>query len=125
MVGTYQRLVCSNECRSRDLTTYLLSLSGREARRRMAAQLSLSGVSLLAALPRRSESSASTAARTSADMCRLWKCRVGRQGLAVRTADRADGATVGVFGRMPVRPDAWRSADGRGAPTVEATSSLR
>ena len=72
-----------------DLTTYLLSLSGREARRRMAAQLSLPEFALLAALPASQRELGEHLRKDPADIVRLVDA-ASAAGLAVRTADLAD-----------------------------------
>src|SRR5690348_10565189 len=75
--------------RLEDLTTYLLSLSGREARRRMAAQLSLPEFALLAALPASQRELGEHLRKDPADIVRLVDA-ASAAGLAVRTADLAD-----------------------------------
>ena len=72
-----------------DLTTYLRSLTGREARRRMAAQLSLPEFALLAALPASQRELGEHLRKDPADIVRLVDA-ASAAGLAVRTADPAD-----------------------------------
>jgi DNA-binding MarR family transcriptional regulator len=72
-----------------ELTTYLLSLSGREARRRMAAQLSLTEFALLAALPASQRELGEQLRKDPADMVRLLDA-ASDAGLVVRAADPAD-----------------------------------
>ena len=75
--------------RLEDLTTYLLSLSGREARRRMAAQLSLPEFALLAALPASQRELGEHLRKDPADIVRLVDA-ASAAGRAVRTADPTD-----------------------------------
>jgi DNA-binding MarR family transcriptional regulator len=72
-----------------ELTTYLLSLSGREARRRMAAQLSLAEFALLAALPASQRELGERLRKDPADMVRLLDA-ASDAGLVAREADPAD-----------------------------------
>ena len=72
-----------------DLTTYLLSLSGREARRRMAARVSLPEFALLAALPASQRDLGEQLRKDPADMVRLLDA-ASAAGLIVRSADPAD-----------------------------------
>jgi DNA-binding MarR family transcriptional regulator len=72
-----------------ELTTYLLSLSGREARRRMAAQLSLAEFALLAALPASQRELGERLRKDPADMVRLLDA-ASDAGLVVRAADPVD-----------------------------------
>ena len=76
-----------------DLTPYLLSLSGREARRRMAARVSLAEFALLAALdengPASQRSLSERLRKDPADMVRLLDAAES-SGLVVRSADPAD-----------------------------------
>lgn len=72
-----------------DLTTYLLSLSGREARRRMAARLSLAEFALLAALPASQRDLGEQLRKDPADMVRLLDA-ASAAGLIVRSADPVD-----------------------------------
>jgi DNA-binding MarR family transcriptional regulator len=76
-----------------ELTPYLLSLNGREARRRMAAQVSLAEFALLAALeeggPASQRSLGETLRKDPADMVRLIDA-VESSGLVARSADPAD-----------------------------------
>jgi DNA-binding MarR family transcriptional regulator len=76
-----------------ELTPYLLSLSGREARRRMAAQVSLPEFALLAALAEAGSASQRTLGerlrKDPADMVRLVDA-ASDAGLVARAADPAD-----------------------------------
>jgi DNA-binding MarR family transcriptional regulator len=72
-----------------ELTTYLLSLSGREARRRMAEQVSLGEFALLAALPASQRELGEQLRKDPADMVRLLDAAES-SGLVVRAADPAD-----------------------------------
>jgi len=72
-----------------DLTTYLLSLSGREARRRMAARVSLAEFALLAALPASQRDLGERLRKDPADMVRLLDAAES-SGLLLRAADPAD-----------------------------------
>jgi DNA-binding MarR family transcriptional regulator len=76
-----------------ELTTYLLSLTGQEARRRMAEQLSLAEVALLARLAERGPASQRELGRRlrkdPADMVRLLDGAEG-SGLIQRAPDPAD-----------------------------------
>jgi DNA-binding MarR family transcriptional regulator len=72
-----------------DLTTYLLSLSGREARRRMAARVSLAEFALLAALPASQRDLGEQLRKDPADMVRLLDA-ASAAGLIVRSADPVD-----------------------------------
>lgn len=76
-----------------DLTTYLLSLSGREARRRMALRVSLPEFALLAALdsegPASQRSLGERLRKDPADMVRLVDAAES-SGLVVRSADPVD-----------------------------------
>ena len=83
MVGILQRMPLE------DLTTYLLSLSGREARRRMAARVSLPEFALLAALPATQRELGEQLRKDPSDIVRLVDA-ASAAGLAVRTADLAD-----------------------------------
>ena len=72
-----------------DLTTYLLSLSGREARRRMATRVSLPEFALLAALPASQRDLGEQLRKDPADMVRLLDA-ASAGGLIVRAADPVD-----------------------------------
>ena len=76
-----------------ELTTYLLSLSGHEARRRMAAQVSLPEFALLAALndsgPASQRSLGQRLRKDPADMVRLVDAAES-SGLVIRSADPSD-----------------------------------
>ncbi len=76
-----------------DLTTYLLSLSGREARRRMAAVVSLPEFALLAALdeggPASQRSLGERLRKDPADMVRLIDVAESSR-LVARSADPSD-----------------------------------
>jgi DNA-binding MarR family transcriptional regulator len=75
-----------------ELTPYLLSLTGREARRRMAARLSLPELALLATLAEGPASQRALAARLRkdpADMVRLLDAAAAR-GLVSRAPDADD-----------------------------------
>jgi len=76
-----------------DLTPYLLSLSGREARRRMAARVSLPEFALLAALQELGATSQRSLGerlrKDPADMVRLLDAAES-VGLVVRSADPSD-----------------------------------
>jgi DNA-binding MarR family transcriptional regulator len=84
MIGMLQRMSLE------DLTPYLLSLSGREARRRMAARVSLAEFALLAALdehgPASQRSLSERLRKDPADMVRLLDAAES-SGLVVRSAD--------------------------------------
>jgi MarR family transcriptional regulator, lower aerobic nicotinate degradation pathway regulator len=71
------------------LTPYLLSLTGREARRRMAAQVSLPQVALLAALPGSQRELGERLRKDPADMVRLIDAAEA-DGLVVRELDPHD-----------------------------------
>jgi MarR family transcriptional regulator, lower aerobic nicotinate degradation pathway regulator len=76
-----------------DLTPYLLSLSGREARRRMTARVSLPEFALLAALdedgPASQRSLGQRLRKDPADMVRLVDAAES-SGLVARSADPSD-----------------------------------
>jgi DNA-binding MarR family transcriptional regulator len=72
-----------------ELTTYLLSLSGREARRRMAAELSLAEFALLAALPASQRELGERLRKDPADIVRLVDAAES-SGRVVRAADPSD-----------------------------------
>jgi DNA-binding MarR family transcriptional regulator len=76
-----------------ELTTYLLSLSGREARRRVAARVPLAEFALLAALDERGPVSQRTLGerlrKDPADMVRLVDAAES-SGLVARSADPSD-----------------------------------
>jgi MarR family transcriptional regulator, lower aerobic nicotinate degradation pathway regulator len=87
MIGMLQRMSLE------DLTPYLLSLSGREARRRMAARVSLAEFALLAALDESGPASQRTLGerlrKDPADMVRLLDAAES-SGLVARSADPSD-----------------------------------
>jgi DNA-binding MarR family transcriptional regulator len=71
------------------LTSYLLSLSGREARRRMAARVSLPRLALLAALPGSQRQLGERLRKDPADMVRLIDAAEA-EGLVRRELDPHD-----------------------------------
>ncbi len=87
MIGKLQPMLLE------DLTPYLLSLSGREARRRMAERVSLAEFALLAALEELGAASQRSLGerlrKDPADMVRLVDAAES-SGLVVRSADPSD-----------------------------------
>jgi DNA-binding MarR family transcriptional regulator len=72
-----------------ELTTYLLSLSGRQARRRMAARVPLDEFALLAALPASQRELGERLRKDPADIVRLVDA-ASATGLVVRSEDPSD-----------------------------------